>query len=508
MSLFAKPLFVFEMANNHQGDVEHGKKIIRAMEKVSAPYRDNFDFAVKFQYRDLDTFIRPDYKGRTDIKNIKRFQDTRLSQEEFLELKHTAEECQFFTMCTPFDELSAQRIAEQKYNIIKIASCSFTDWSLIESVALAKLPVIASTAGASLEDIDKVVQFFHHRNIPLALMHCVAEYPTPNDKLELNQITLLKKRYPELTVGFSTHENHAELDAVKLAVAKGAKIFERHVGVPTEKISLNKYSSTPEEIANWLDAAKKAFDMCGVIGERYVSSQKEQDDLAALQRGVFAKEFISANENLKVDNTYFAFPCEKGQLLAKDMSKYAKLKLKVDVDVNQPIFVEDVEISSSLKRVQEIVHKVIDVLKKGHVVIPVDSSCEISHHYGMDLFEEVGLTLIDCVNRAYCKKLLILVPGQTHPTHFHKIKEETFTILYGVLNVVCDGKEITLKQGESMTVAPNMRHSFSSETGCVFEELSTTHYKNDSYYDDNEKFVTPRKTKVYITNDMLLNENF
>lgn len=506
MLLFTKPLFVFEMANNHQGDIEHGKKIIREMEKVSAPYREYFDFAVKFQYRDLDTFIRPDYKNRMDVKNIKRFQETRLSQEEFLNLKHTAEECHFLTMCTPFDELSAQRIAEQKYDVIKIASCSFTDWSLIEAVALTKLPVIASTAGASLEDIDKIVQFFHHRNISLALMHCVAEYPTSNDRLELNQITLLQQRYPNLIVGFSTHENPSELDAVKLAVAKGARIFERHVGVATEKISLNKYSSTPAEIANWLNAAKKAFDMCGVVGERYTSSQKEQDDLAALQRGVFAKEFVPANEILKSSNTYFAFPCDKGQLLAKHMSKYAKLTLKKDAETDKPIFIEDVEISSSLKRVQEIVHKVIAVLKKGHVVIPVDSSCEISHHYGVDRYEEVGLTLIDCVNRAYCKKLLILLPGQKHPAHLHKIKEETFTILYGVLHVVCDGKEFSLKQGESMVVKQGMKHSFSSETGCVFEELSTTHYKDDSYYDEAEKFVTPRKTKVYITNDMLHNE--
>lgn len=503
MPLFTKPLFVFEMANNHQGDIEHGKKIIREMERVSAPYREIFDFAVKFQYRDLDTFIRPDYKNRMDIKNIKRFQDTRLSQEEFLDLKYTAEECHFFTMCTPFDELSAQRIEEQKYDIIKIASCSFTDWSLIESVALTKLPVIASTAGASLEDIDKIVQFFNHRNIPLSLMHCVAEYPTPNDRLELNQITLLKQKYPKVRIGFSTHENPSEVDAVKLAVAKGARIFERHVGVATDKISLNKYSSTSDEISAWLEAAKKAFEMCGVIGERYTPSQKEQDDLAALQRGVFAKEFIPANENLKSSNVYFAFPCEKRQLLAKDMSKYAKLKLKAEVDANQPIFVEDVEISSSLKRVQEIVHKVIEVLKKGHVVIPVDSSCEISHHYGLDRYEEIGMTLIDCVNRAYCKKFLILLPGQKHPTHFHKKKEETFIILYGVLNVVCDGKEFTLKKGESMTVSPEMKHSFSSETGCIFEELSTTHYKGDSYYDKANEFVNPRKTKVYLTNDML-----
>lgn len=503
MPLFTKPLFVFEMANNHQGDIEHGKKIIREMERVSAPYREIFDFAIKFQYRDLDTFIRPDYINRTDIKNIKRFQDTRLSQEEFLDLKYTAEECHFFTMCTPFDELSAQRIEEQQYDIIKIASCSFTDWSLIESVALTKLPVIASTAGASLEDIDKIVQFFNHRNIPLALMHCVAEYPTPNERLELNQITLLQKKYPEVKIGFSTHENPSEIDAVKLAVAKGARIFERHVGVATDKISLNKYSSTPDEISLWLDAAKKAFEMCGIADKRYTSSQKEKDDLAALQRGVFAQTDLAANINLTSDNTYLAFPCENGQLLAKHMSKYAKITLKKDLKKNQPIALENVDIFDSMPSVQNIVHKLMNILKKGHIVIPVDSSCEISHHYGIDRYEEVGMTLIDCVNRAYCKKLLILLPGQKHPTHFHKKKEETFIVLYGVLNVICDGKEFTLKQGESMTVSPKMKHSFSSETGCIFEELSTTHYKGDSYYDEAEKFVTPRKTKVYLTNDMI-----
>ena len=69
MSIFEKPLFIYEIANNHQGNVEHGTRIIREMRKVSEPYRDRFDFAIKFQYRNLDTFIHPDYQDRDDIKN-------------------------------------------------------------------------------------------------------------------------------------------------------------------------------------------------------------------------------------------------------------------------------------------------------------------------------------------------------------------------------------------------------------------------------------------------------
>ena len=79
MAVFDKPLFIFEMANNHQGSVEHGKNIIDAMKQAVKDYMDDYDFAVKFQYRDLDTFIRPDYVNRDDVKNIKRFKDTRLS---------------------------------------------------------------------------------------------------------------------------------------------------------------------------------------------------------------------------------------------------------------------------------------------------------------------------------------------------------------------------------------------------------------------------------------------
>ena len=87
MALYEKPLFTFEMANNHQGSVEHGLKIIRELKRVTQKYEEVFDFAIKFQYRDLDTFIHPAYKDRMDIKNVKRFQDTRLSKEDFLVLK-------------------------------------------------------------------------------------------------------------------------------------------------------------------------------------------------------------------------------------------------------------------------------------------------------------------------------------------------------------------------------------------------------------------------------------
>lgn len=502
---FTKPLFTFEMANNHQGSVEHGKAIISALSKIIEPYREMFSFAVKFQYRDLDTFIRPDYVNRTDVKNVRRFKETRLTLDEFKELKEAVSDAGMFTMCTPFDEVSAKRVAEHGYDFIKVASCSIGDWPLLEAVAETTLPVIASTAGSTLENLDNVVGFFKHRHIPLALMHCVAEYPTVPAHLEMNQIDLLKKRYPDVTVGFSTHEEPDNMEPILVAVAKGAGIFERHVGLPTETITLNAYSSTPEEIGTWLSKAKTAFEMCGVSDKRYESSEKEKADLAALQRGVFAKYAVKAGEVLTRENVYYAFPCEEGQLLAGDMSKYAHITVKNDVAADGVVGLADVSTENNRNKVSGIVQDVMKILKKGNILVPADSSCEISHHYGFDKFREIGVTIIDCVNREYCKKLLVILPGQDHPVHSHQKKEETFTVLYGEMDVVCDGAKKHVHKGETITVERGVKHKFSSDIGCVFEEISTTHYKNDSFYDEEAHFVCPRKTKIFLTQEMIDN---
>jgi sialic acid synthase SpsE len=111
-------------------------------------------------------------------------------------------------MATPFDEASVDLCIELSVDIIKIASSDINDWILIEKIAKTRKPVIASSGGSSLKDTDDLVKFFRNRNIPLALNHCVSLYPTEDADLELNQIDYLRERFPDLTIGFSTHEYH------------------------------------------------------------------------------------------------------------------------------------------------------------------------------------------------------------------------------------------------------------------------------------------------------------
>ena len=118
-----KPLIVFEMANNHMGDMDHGLLIIDTFGKYVNEYPE-FDFIFKFQFRDIPTFIHPDYKDRMDVKYVKRFSETALSKEQFARMFDRVRSFDMKVMTTPFDENSVDLAEELDVDIIKIASCS------------------------------------------------------------------------------------------------------------------------------------------------------------------------------------------------------------------------------------------------------------------------------------------------------------------------------------------------------------------------------------------------
>jgi len=480
--MFNKPLIIFELANNHMGSLEHGLKTIDAFAKFVHEYP--FRFAFKFQFRDLKTFIHPDFQQRMELKYVKRFSETALSKDQFTKLIKRVKDAGMVAITTPFDETSVDLALELNLNVIKIASCSLTDWPLLEKIATTNKPLIASSAGSSFDDIDRVVSFFQHRKKELAILHCVGEYPTAVNNLQINQIGLLQKRYPDIPVGFSTHEEPTNYDSVMVALGKGARIFEKHIALVTKEFPRNAYSATPKEMKQWLDNALKALHMLGESNDRHPITEKEIADLRQFKRGVFTKSDLPAGHKLKPENIFFAFPNETGQLLANDISKYITYNLKTGIKANAPISCENIASNNYQEQAYAIVQKAKALFKEAGVVYPGGAELEISHHYGIDNFLTSGSTMITVVNRNYCKKLIALLPGQSHPEQYHKEKEETFHLLHGDLKLFLDGIPKAMKPGETAIVEPGIKHSFSTEKGCVIEEISSTHFQGDSFYSD------------------------
>jgi len=333
-------LFVLEMANNHWGRLERGLKIINTYAQVVR--FNNIRAAIKLQFRDVDTFIHKDFVARTDIRYVKKTIETRMKDDDFAALVKAIRQAGCIAMATPFDERSVDFCCEIGVPIIKIGSSDLNDWMLIEKIGKSKKPVIVSTGGSSLKDLDDLVTFFQNRNIPLAINHCVSMYPTEDRDLELNQIDFLRSRYPSHTIGFSTHEYHDWTSSMLIAFAKGARTFERHIDIDADGIPVSPYCSVPEQIDAWFKAFHKAKEMCGAPGtQKRVTSQNESAYLDSLVRGVYAKRDLPEGHALTDDDVYLAIPLQKGQISCREMMRGEVLLQPLRQD--EPIMIDAID---------------------------------------------------------------------------------------------------------------------------------------------------------------------
>lgn len=321
-------LFVLEMANNHWGKLTRGIQIAKDFGRVVR--YNNMRAAIKLQFRDVDNFIHPDFKDREDIRYIKKTEQTKLSREDFVQLLQAIHRYGCMRMATPFDEASVDLCVDLDIEIIKIASSDINDWVLIDRIAHTGKPVVASTGGTSLKDMDDLVTYFNHRDIPLALNHCVALYPTEDGELELNQIDFLKNRYPGVTIGFSSHEHTDWRSSIFIAYAKGASTFERHIDIEADGIPVSPYCSTPIQIDTWFRAFKKAKEMCGAPGtQKRIPPEREIQYLNALVRGIYAAMDLPAGHILTGEDMTWSIPLQKGQLSCRELITDDRLVLPV-----------------------------------------------------------------------------------------------------------------------------------------------------------------------------------
>ena len=501
MQKIYKNLFVLDLANNHFGDLKHAKKIVDNFSIIIKKFQINA--CIKFQFRDLDSYIHPKFKNDKNNKFVNRFMSTKLEKKELKLLFEHIKKKNIKTCCTPFDEKSIDIIEEFNFDFLKIASVSSNDWTLIERSSQNNIPKIISTGGRSIKDIDKIVSFFSQKKQEFSIMHCVSIYPTDAKDSELHNIKKLLTRYNnEVTIGWSTHEDPKNLFIGPLAYSLGARMFEKHIGIESKKYKLNKYSITPKLFEKYLQKMKETKNIIGNENEKIVRNL-EIETLSSLERGVYLKKDLKKNEYLSPENIYLAFPKIPNQLSSSGFSfKHKKMKILKDLKKDQPIKNTQVRKIENKKIINltNFIHEAKAILKSNKIDLGSSFDLEISHHYGLNKFRQYGCFLFNCINRKYAKKIVLLFANQKHPLHKHKLKEETFQILSGILKSTLNGKERLSYPGDTILVSPGIWHKFSAlKEPCIFEEVSTTSYSNDSFYNDesiNKKSREERKTRL------------
>ncbi len=221
------PLVIAEVGQNHQGSLKIAKEYIREFSKCGADI-------IKFQARNNKRlFSKEAYNKIYDSENSfgktygQHREKLELSFNDLRELKKECKKRNLLFMVTPFDETSLKLVSKLNVDIIKIASFDLGNLPFINLISKEKKVVAISIGGGNSKEIEYSINLLQKKKIKIILLHCVSEYPCPHNHLGLENIKLLKKKFPKCIVGLSDHFNGILSGPV--AFLQGARVFEKHV---------------------------------------------------------------------------------------------------------------------------------------------------------------------------------------------------------------------------------------------------------------------------------------
>lgn len=221
------PYIVAEAGVNHEGSMEIAKRLIDEAKEGGAD-------AIKFQSYKAKTLASknsPYYWDITKEPTKSQYElfkkHDKFWKNEFEELKKYCDKAEIEFMSTPFDIESADFLNDLM-PVYKIASADLTNKPFIEYICKFQKPIILSTGASHLFEIDQAVSWIENYSNPLALLHCVLNYPTPNKNANLGMILSLKKKFPNYLIGYSDHTLPGEMKVLEIATLFGSTIIEKH----------------------------------------------------------------------------------------------------------------------------------------------------------------------------------------------------------------------------------------------------------------------------------------
>jgi N-acetylneuraminate synthase/sialic acid synthase len=300
---------IAEIGHNHQGSVEKAQQLLVAA-------RDCGVHAVKLQKRDnRSLFTRAQYDAPYDNENSfgatygEHREALELDREAYAELKACAAELGLVLFATAFDMPSADLLAELDMPAYKIASGDLRNTPLLEHVASFGKPVIVSTGGATIDDVDRAVETVLPINDQLCLLQCTAAYPAAVEELNLRVIATFRDRYPDVVVGLSDHQDGIAMSLV--AYMLGARVIEKHFTLShTLKGTDHAFSLMPEGMRKLVRDLERVPSALGDGVKRPLAS--EQAPLQKMGKQLVAARPLEAGHVLTSGDLRVVSPADGG----------------------------------------------------------------------------------------------------------------------------------------------------------------------------------------------------
>ena len=338
-----------EIGQNHNGSVDIAKLIV---DLVSRPVKEEvfgLDLcpmdAVKMTKRDLNEeltdsqmnrlYDSPHSFGRTygehrafleltDEEHFEVYKHAKSLGLDFVETLCSRGCMSLLTLFTP--------------DFLKVASRDLTNLPLLEIMAETKIPIILSTGMAGKKELDEALAVITRYHSEISILHCVSQYPTYPDNLNLKTITYLKKHYGQYRIGFSYHT--IGISAPVVAVGMGAEIIEKHITIDRHMKGTDQLGSLGPEGVNRMIRDIR-------IAERWLGEEELYIDESVagakvkLERSIATRQELLPGHVITEDDIHLLSPGDGYKWVDKD--RVVGKKVKATIKRNEIIYPKDIE---------------------------------------------------------------------------------------------------------------------------------------------------------------------
>jgi len=341
----AKPTYIIgEIGQNHNGEVEIAKKLIDVVTEPVIDYLFGQKLmpmnAIKMTRRDLNEelsaseMLRPydnpnsfgktygEHRAYLELNDEQHFEVYQYAKSKGLEVVETlcAKGC-----------LSMLRLFTP--DRLKVASRDLTNLPLLEAMAETKIPMIFSTGMTGQKELDDALEVVtkHHENI--SILHCLSQYPSEYQNINLLTISFLKEHYPQYTIGYSDHSIGILMPAV--AVGMGAEIIEKHITLDRNmKGTDHRGSLEPNGIWRMVRDIRNTEYAIGEYG--MFVSETVQSTRVKLERSIASVRAIASGEIIAEKDLHMLSP--GNGLKWADRNLIIGKKAVVDIPENEVIY--------------------------------------------------------------------------------------------------------------------------------------------------------------------------
>jgi len=329
------PYIIAEVGVNHEGSMKTAKRLVDEAKEGGA-------HAVKFQSYKAETLASkhsPAYWDTTKEPTESQFElfkkHDSFWKDEMQELKDYCDIVGIEFMSTPFDVESAKFLNDMM-DVFKISSSDITNKPFIEYICSFGKPIILSTGASDLEEVQDAVNWIKPFNVPLALLHCVLNYPTPDKNANLGMIVELRKEFPDNIIGYSDHTLPKEMKVCEMATMLGAVIIEKHF---THDKSLpgndHYHAMDKEDLKKFKANLETTFEILGSF--KIEALADEEKSRMNARRSLVAEKDIPKGKIIEKSDLTFKRPAHgiSPKYIDEVVGKAAKVDIKEDAIIRK-----------------------------------------------------------------------------------------------------------------------------------------------------------------------------